>query len=194
LLFVRSADQIPTYPISDIDILLESKINQSECYTALAVDDPLTTKANLNSPDFSGIVTGITKDMVGLWNVDNTSDADKIISTSTQIALDSKANVLDITPALIGLGRVQNTSDLEKPVSTLVQQVINSTRDFLTSEINLKAPQSNTYTKPEVDQRLQVLIGLGSQGQSKYNIYKNRSECLDPIGWSLWIIKSFYEG
>lgn len=52
----------------------------------------LNQKANLNSPSFTGTVSGITKSMVGLSNVDNTSDANKPISTATQTALNSKFN------------------------------------------------------------------------------------------------------
>ena len=50
------------------------------------------TKAPIASPTFTGTVSGITKSMVGLGNVDNTSDALKPISTATQTALDSKLN------------------------------------------------------------------------------------------------------
>jgi hypothetical protein len=46
--------------------------------------------AGLESPTFSGTVSGITKTMVGLGNVDNTTDAAKPISTATQTALDLK--------------------------------------------------------------------------------------------------------
>ena len=46
------------------------------------------TKAPLNSPAFTGTVTGVTSAMVGLGNVDNTSDLNKPISTATQAALD----------------------------------------------------------------------------------------------------------
>ena len=42
------------------------------------------------NPTFTGTVSGITKAMVGLGNVDNTSDMDKPISTATQTALDDK--------------------------------------------------------------------------------------------------------
>ena len=42
--------------------------------------------ANKNNPH------EVTKSQVGLGNVDNTSDADKPISTATQTALDGKAN------------------------------------------------------------------------------------------------------
>jgi hypothetical protein len=43
----------------------------------------------------------VTKDMVGLANVDNTSDANKPISTATQTALDAKA--VHTSPALSGV-------------------------------------------------------------------------------------------
>jgi hypothetical protein len=46
--------------------------------------------APLSSPTFTGTVSGITKTMVGLGNVDNTSDANKPISSATQTALDGK--------------------------------------------------------------------------------------------------------
>lgn len=51
----------------------------------------LSAKAPLASPTFTGTVSGVTKAMVGLGNVDNTSDASKPISTATQTALDAKA-------------------------------------------------------------------------------------------------------
>ena len=43
----------------------------------------LDTKAPLASPTFTGTVSGITKAMVGLGNVDNTSDASKPVSITT---------------------------------------------------------------------------------------------------------------
>jgi hypothetical protein len=51
----------------------------------------LALKAPINNPTFTGTVSGITKAMVGLGNVDNTSDANKTISTLTQAALTLKA-------------------------------------------------------------------------------------------------------
>lgn len=44
-----------------------------------------------SSPTFTGTVSGITKSMVGLSNVDNTTDAGKPVSTATQTALNLKA-------------------------------------------------------------------------------------------------------
>lgn len=55
------------------------------------VNSALDLKAPINSPTFTGTVSGITKTMVGLGNVDNTSDANKPVSTATQTALDLKA-------------------------------------------------------------------------------------------------------
>jgi len=59
----------------------------------------LDLKANLASPAFTGTpsfsgvtgVTGLTKSHVGLGNVDNTSDANKPISSATSTALAGKA-------------------------------------------------------------------------------------------------------
>jgi hypothetical protein len=52
----------------------------------------LAAKAPSASPTFTGTVSGVTKAMVGLGSVDNTSDANKPVSTATQTALDAKAS------------------------------------------------------------------------------------------------------
>ena len=89
--------------------------------------------APLASPTFSGTVAGITKAMVGLGSVDNTSDLGKPVSTAQQTALALKAplasptftgTVAGITAAMVGLGSVDNTSDLGKPVSTAQQTAL----------------------------------------------------------------------
>lgn len=58
--------------------------------TNLASD--LALKAPIANPTFTGTVSGVSKSMVGLGNVDNTSDANKPISTATQTALNLKLN------------------------------------------------------------------------------------------------------
>jgi hypothetical protein len=73
----------------------------NEIATALGNDPNLATtlttqiglKAPINNPTFTGTVSGITKTMVGLNNVDNTTDVNKPISTATQTALDTKLNL-----------------------------------------------------------------------------------------------------
>jgi len=57
----------------------------------------LALKANIASPTFTGTVSGITATMVGLGNVNNTSDASKPISTAQQTALDLKSNIASPT-------------------------------------------------------------------------------------------------
>jgi len=58
--------------------------------TKLSSTDAASTYAPIASPTFTGTVGGITKTMVGLGNVDNTTDLLKPISTATQTALDAK--------------------------------------------------------------------------------------------------------
>lgn len=63
----------------------------SDANFSTTVTNALASKAPINNPTFTGTVGGITKGMVGLGNVDNTSDANKPISAATQAALDGKA-------------------------------------------------------------------------------------------------------
>jgi hypothetical protein len=56
--------------------------------TSLVSD--LALKAPIASPTFTGTVSGVTAAMVGLGNVNNTSDAAKPVSTAQQTALDGK--------------------------------------------------------------------------------------------------------
>ena len=78
-------------------------------------------------------VGALTKSSVGLANVDNTSDANKPVSTATQTALDLKAPLADptftgtvsgVTKSHVGLGNVDNTADSAKPVSTATQTAL----------------------------------------------------------------------
>jgi hypothetical protein len=55
-----------------------------------SIQTQLNAKAPTADPTFTGTVSGVTKSHVGLGNVDNTSDADKPISSATQTALDAK--------------------------------------------------------------------------------------------------------
>jgi len=76
----------------------------------VAVD--FTTVAPLANPTFTGTVSGITKSMVGLGNVDNTSDANKPVSTATQTALNLKVNISDTASMLTPYFRDADTTQL----------------------------------------------------------------------------------
>jgi hypothetical protein len=65
--------------------------------TLNTVISAINSRAKIASPTFTGTVSGITKGMVGLGNADNTSDANKPVSTATQTALDLKANLASPT-------------------------------------------------------------------------------------------------
>ena len=75
---------------------LAAAINDDASYAA-TITTALGFKAPLASPTFTGTVAGINKTMVGLANVDNTSDANKPVSTATQTALDLKSNISDVS-------------------------------------------------------------------------------------------------
>ena len=68
--------------------------------TSLNLTNRFAEKAPVNNPSFTGTVGGIDKSMVGLGDVNNTSDASKPVSTATQAALDAKVNILDTSSML----------------------------------------------------------------------------------------------
>jgi hypothetical protein len=82
----------------------------------------LSPYATLASPTFTGTVSGITKTMVGLSNVDNTTDANKPISTATQTALNLKQNTL--TNPVTGTGTINYIPKFTATGSTIGNSVI----------------------------------------------------------------------
>jgi len=125
---------------------LDLKANSTDLAFKADITD-LNLKAAISSPTFTGIVSGINGTMVGLANVNNTSDANKPVSSATLTALDLKANASDvstslalkapilsptftgtvsgITATMVGLGNVNNTTDANKPISTATQTALN---------------------------------------------------------------------
>jgi uncharacterized protein YjbI with pentapeptide repeats len=96
--------------------------------------------------------------MVGLSDVDNTSDVNKPVSTAQQTALNLKAPVSNptftgtvsgITKSMIGLSNVDNTSDINKPVSTAQQ-----------TALALKAPLANPTFTGTVSGVTKSMVGL----------------------------------
>ena len=100
----------------------------------------------------------LNKTAVGLSNVDNTSDANKPVSTATQTALNLKENTITATTSAdyyrgdktfatlnksaLGLGNVDNTSDANKPVSTATQTSL----DTKTNKLITTNRQTASYT------------------------------------------------
>lgn len=86
----------------------------------------------------------VTKTQVGLGNVDNTSDADKPISTATQTALNLKANLA--SPTFTGTPEAPTAS-----VGTNSMQV--ATTAFVNAEI-----ANDTYSKSQIDTALGLKV------------------------------------
>lgn len=76
---------------------------------------PITSDLNAHIADTEN-PHSVTKDQVGLGNVDNTSDANKPISSATQSALDEKLN-LDGSNAMTGPLTMAELSDPEAPLA-----------------------------------------------------------------------------
>jgi hypothetical protein len=147
-----------------------STATQTQLDLKLASTTAASTYAPLAGPTFTGTVSGITKTMVGLANVDNTTDAGKPVSSATQTALDLKANlasptftgtVSGVTKSMVGLGSVDNTADSAKPVSTAVQTALDLKLASATAASTYAPIASPTFTGT-VSGITKSMVGLGS--------------------------------
>jgi hypothetical protein len=148
----HSSDTTDVHGITDTSILVTTNGTQT-----------LTNKT-ITSP------SGLTKSDVGLGNVDNTTDANKPISTATQTALDLKlasatasstyaplanptftGTVSGVTKSHVGLGNVDNTADASKPVSTAQQ-----------TALDLKASKADPTFTGTVSGVTKAHVGLGN--------------------------------
>lgn len=104
---------------------------------ATTVTNSLATKAPKESPTFTGTVSGVTKAMVGLGNADDTSDANKPVSTAQQTALNLKQDVSgkDATGGYAGL--------------TLFKINFKNAADTFTSFFTNTNTAARTYTFPD---------------------------------------------
>ena len=84
---------------------LSSALSNADASFSTLIATELAKKANIDSPTFTGTVSGITKSMVDLSNVDNTSDVMKPVSTAQQTALNLKANIA--SPIFTGITTTQ---------------------------------------------------------------------------------------
>lgn len=131
-----------------------------------AIQTQIDAKAPTANPTFTGTVSGVTKDHVGLGNVDNTSDANKPVSTATQTALDLKANLAGPTftgtvvlPSTTSIGDVSATElgyldGVTSALQTQLDSKLNLSGGTLTGALTLSgAPTSDLHaaTKQYVD-------------------------------------------
>ena len=96
---------------------------------------PASSSGSAGVDSIDGQTGVVTLADINLDNVDNTSDADKPVSTAQQTALDAKASTTDLTNGLAGkadasaISNIDNTSDADKPVSTAQQTALNLKAD-----------------------------------------------------------------
>ena len=130
---------------ADVTTSLALKANTTDVTTSLAL------KANIAAPTFTGTVIGIDKTMVGLGNVDNTSDINKPVSTATLAVLNLKEVVANkATTTALG------TSDILYPTQNAVKTYVDAQ---ITSATIVDA---NAITKG----KLQLAGDLGGTGTS----------------------------
>jgi len=144
---------------------------QTQINAKLASSTASTTYAPIASPTFTGTVSGITKAMISLENVDNTSDANKPVSTATQTALDLKAALAGPTftgtvvlPSTTSIGTVSNTEigyldgvtsaiqtqlNNKQPIISGVSDVEIGYLDGVTSAIQTQLDAKSTASKTE---------------------------------------------
>ena len=136
-----------------------------------------TTLANVSAKSPVTSVAGktgavsLTKDDVGLSNVENTADVNKPISSATQAALNAKEGTINpgntgqyfrgdktwqtLDKSAVGLGNADNTNDLNKPISTATQAAL----DTKATTTALDAHTSNTSNPHSVTK---AQVGLGN--------------------------------
>jgi hypothetical protein len=117
---------------------------QTQLDAKLASATAASTYAPIASPTFTGTVSGVTKSMVGLSNVDNTSDANKPVSTATQSALDLKAPIASptftgtVTVAASGVAFTDGTQTKEGVPSRTTINSISANYNLSTGGLTLR--------------------------------------------------------
>ena len=124
--------------IESLTTVIGNKLDSATASTTYETINNVALKAPLSNPTFTGTVSGITKSMVGLSSVDDTSDLNKPVSTLTQSALNLKANQTDVdlkaplsSPSFSG--NVDFTNATVTGINSLPSQ-LNNTGKFLKTD------------------------------------------------------------
>lgn len=150
------------------DNIVHNDVKVSEILGSLAnADQSVLNELNAHITDYNN-PHQVTKEQVGLGNVDNTSDLDKPISTATQNALDQKAPIN--SPIFTGIPEVETSPDPEDssqriPSTNWVRgridesfnQVNSGLGDHVSNYQNphrVTAEQVGTYDEHEIDDLL----------------------------------------
>lgn len=145
-----------------------SMANQTDLQSAFNL------KANIASPTFTGTVSGITKAMVGLSNVDNTTDANKPVSTATQTALNLKENTSNknIANGYAGLGADGKLISNQLPAIAITDTYVVNTQ---ASMLALTAETGDVAIRTDLNKTF-ILQGATA------SVLGNWQELLSPTG------------
>jgi hypothetical protein len=142
---------------------LNTAISDADIAT-LAGTETLTNKT-LTSPVIN-TPTGITKTDVGLANLDNTSDANKPVSTATQTALDLKANLANPTfTGTVNAAALTLSGDLtvNGTTTTVNSTTVNVTNAFVFEGTTADAFETTlTVTDPTADRTITLPDATGT--------------------------------
>jgi hypothetical protein len=128
----HTSDTTNVHGIADTSLLATT------ANVATAKSEAITAAGTAADTKVSTAVSALTKSSVGLANVDNTSDANKPVSTATQTALDLKANLE--TPTFTGTVVLPSTTSIGNVSATelgYLDGVTSSVQTQLTARLPL---------------------------------------------------------
>jgi len=153
------------------------------------------TSPVINSP------TGIVKADVGLSNVDNTSDANKPVSTATQSALDLKANLAG--PTFTGTVVLPSTTSIGNVSATEIGY-IDGVTSAIQTQLNAKAPLASPTFTGTVNAAAVTISGNLTVSGTTTTVSSTNLEVSDPMIYmgggntgnavDLGIVSSFNDG
>ncbi|MBC7746541.1 hypothetical protein H7Y40_01005 [Pedobacter sp.] len=168
------ADSVDVYTQGQVDTALSTKANTSHTHTVIQISDSTavgrsviaavdaTSARSAIGAGTSNLILGTTsvtakagdyaptKTDIGLANVDNTSDANKPVSTATQTALNLKANL--VSPTFTG------TVTVPAPTNNTDA----ATKNYVDTTAGAGTPDANSTTKG----KLQLTGDLGGTAAS----------------------------
>jgi citrate lyase gamma subunit len=138
--------------------IADTSLLATKSYADTAEADAITAAGTAADTKISTAVAALTKSSVGLGNVDNTSDADKPVSTATQTALNLKANLAG--PTFTGTVTADDLIVEGDFTVTGTTTTINATDLSITDPLIYLA--SNQYTEDVLD--VGFLAATGAPG------------------------------
>jgi hypothetical protein len=170
---IPNIDNVDVLPIVDISTDTTNKVTIQQLKTIAPVQSVASKTGNVT----------LTKNDVGLDNVDNTSDANKPISTATSAALDNKQNVLISgtniktinSTSLLGSGNIEisattnwgsiggtlsNQTDLQSALDAKQNSLGYTAENQSNKSQNVNTDQASTTKYPSVKAVFDWAVGL----------------------------------